>query len=207
MPTKVEHSSAENTPMPSRDTPPHLYDDDSTSKAVQFKFSKSLKPIEGPHNVLPENANIVEFKTDELPGLYVPHHCTETKAKDRIKEALKFGLNYIRQSTVKKEFELTRSNFKQPFLVEILEALEETVRRFRVLEWNNEVLGAAPEPGRLTRTMKLLVRMRKDYQYDILVEGSAILVPPVWGRDNNPHQWWNINDYEILCPTSLVRKK
>jgi len=19
------------------------------------------------------------------------------------------------------------------------------------------------------------------------------------GKDNNPHQWWNINDYEILC--------
>ena len=137
----------------------------------------------------------------------MPHHCTETKAKDRIKEALKFSLNYVRRSTVKKEFELTRSNLKQPFLVEILEALEETVRRFKVLELNNEVLGAAPKLGRLTRTMKLLVQMRKDYQYDILVEGSAILVPPVWGRDNNPHQWWNINDYEILCPTSLVRKK
>jgi hypothetical protein len=41
--------------------------------------------------------------------------------------------------------------------------------------------------------------MRRDYQYDLLADGLAIPVPPVWGKDNNPHQWWSINDYEILC--------
>ena len=32
-----------------------------------------------------------------------------------------------------------------------------------------------------------------------MADGLAIPVPPVWGKDNNPHQWWSINDYEILC--------
>src|ERR1700683_643906 len=41
--------------------------------------------------------------------------------------------------------------------------------------------------------------MRKDYQYDVLAEGLAIPVPPIWGKDNDPQQWWRINDYEILC--------
>src|SRR6202050_2927980 len=40
--------------------------------------------------------------------------------------------------------------------------------------------------------------MRKDYQYDILAEGLAIPVPPIWGKDNDPQQWWRINNYEIL---------
>ena len=26
-------------------------------------------------------------------------------------------------------------------------------------------------------------------------------VPPIWAKDNNPEQWWSINNYEILCTT------
>src|SRR6267154_1615478 len=77
--------------------------------------------------------------------------------------------------------------------------MEETVRKFRIINLNKQFLGAMPEPGRLVRTTKLLIQMRKDYQYDLLTDGSAIPVLPVWGKDNNPHQWWSINDYEILC--------
>jgi hypothetical protein len=81
----------------------------------------------------------------------------------------------------------------------MLEAMEETVRKFRILNWNKEFIGAAPEPEKLTRTTKLLTQIRRDYQYDLLADGLAILVPSVWGKDNNPHQWWSINNYEILC--------
>ena len=77
--------------------------------------------------------------------------------------------------------------------------MEETIRKFRVLNWNKEFLGAAPEPEKLTRTTKLLTQMRRDYQYDLFAGGLAIPVPLVWEKDNNPHQWWSINDYEILC--------
>ena len=40
--------------------------------------------------------------------------------------------------------------------------------------------------------------MRKDYQSDIAADG-AIPAVPLWGKDNDPHQWWMINDYEVLC--------
>ena len=68
----------------------------------------------------------------------------------------------------------------------MLEAMEETVRKFRILNWNKKFLGAALEPEKLTRTTKLLTQIRRDYQYDLLVDGLAIPVPPVWGKDNNP---------------------
>ena len=77
--------------------------------------------------------------------------------------------------------------------------MEETFRKFRILNWNKEFLSATPEPEKLTRTTKLLTQIRRDYQYDLLADGLAIPVPPVWGKDNNPHRWWSINDYEILC--------
>ena len=133
-----------------------------------------------------------------MPGLFSPCHCIENKGKFHIMEALKYGYTYLRQPTLKQSCKLTCSNFKWPFLVEALEAMEKTIGEFRVISFNEEVLGAAPWPNNLRQTLKLLAQMRKDYQYDILAEGLAIPVPPIWGKDNDPQQWWRINNYEIL---------
>ena len=65
--------------------------------------------------------------------------------------------------------------------------MEETVRKFRVLNLKKELLSASPEQEKLTQTMKLLIQMRKNCQYNLLVDGSAIPVLPVREKDNNPH--------------------
>ena len=95
MPTEVEHPSADSTPTCSRDTPPHL-EDNSISKAVRFELVKTLKAIKGPCDDVPEDAKIFEFKTEELPRLFAPHHCVELEAKIRIMGAFKFGHEYLR---------------------------------------------------------------------------------------------------------------
>jgi hypothetical protein len=46
--------------------------------------------------------------------------------------------------------------------------------------------------------LKLLVKLRRDYQYKFVGDRLVIVVPPVLGKDNNPQQWWSINDYKIL---------
>ena len=94
MPTEVEHPSADSTPTCSRDTPPHL-EDNSVSKVVGFKLVKTLKAIKGPHDDVPEDAKIFDFKTKELPGLFAPRHCVELEAKIRIMGALQFGHEYL----------------------------------------------------------------------------------------------------------------
>ena len=43
--------------------------------------------------------------------------------------------------------------------------------------------------------------MRKNYQYEILSNTLIIPSPPIWGKDNNPQQWWSINNYKILAAT------
>ena len=113
-------------------------------------------------------------------------------------KAIKYGYDYLRRPTLKLGFELTRSHFKRPLLVEALEAMEKTIKEFRIVSSNGDIIGAAPRPENLARTSKLLFKLRRDYQYEFIGDGLAIPVPPVWGKDNNPHQWWNINDYEIL---------
>ena len=103
------------------------------------------------------------MEAEELPGLFAPCHCVELEAKLRIMGALKFGHEYLRRPTIKKGFKLTHSDFKRPPLVKTLEAMEKTVRKFRILNRNKEFLGAAPEPEKLTRTIKLLTQMRRYY--------------------------------------------
>ena len=48
--------------------------------------------------------------------------------------------------------------------------MEETVKKFRVINLNEEFLGAAPEPGRLAWMTKLLIQIRRDYQYKLLAD-------------------------------------
>src|SRR6202050_5582990 len=78
--------------------------------------------------------------------------------------------------------------------------MERTIGEFRVVSFNEEVLGEAPRPDNLRWTLKLLAQMRKDYQSDIPAKGS-IPILPIWGKANDPQQWWTINDYEVLCAT------
>ena len=49
------------------------------------------------------------------------------------------------------------------------------------------------------KATKLLAKLGKDYQYEVLIDRLSIPVPPVWGKYNDPHQWWSLNDYKLLC--------
>src|SRR6266853_470355 len=171
MPTDDEHPSAAHTLAFSRDTPPHL-DDRPVPKAVGFEISEALKAVERPLEDISEDARIFEYETEELAGLFAPRACVKLESKIRMMAAIKIGNDYLQRPTIKKGFEITRSDFKRPLLVKTLEAMEETVRKFRVINLNEEFLGAAPEPGRLAWTTKLLIQIRMDYQYELLADGS-----------------------------------
>ena len=132
----------------------------SVSRAVVFKLVETLKAIKGPCDDIPEDAKIFEFKTKELPGLFVPCHCVKLETKIRIMGALKFRHEYLWQPTIKKGFKLTCSDFKRPHLVKTLEAMEETIRKFRILTWKKEFLVAVPEPEKLTLVLPWLDPVR-----------------------------------------------
>ena len=46
---------------------------------------------------------------------------------------------------------------------------------------------------------KKLTLLREEAEDYLVEQGMAIPRPPHWGKNNNPEQWWNINDFEILC--------
>ena len=77
--------------------------------------------------------------------------------------------------------------------------MEDVIGKFRVASVDGKILGAAPRPENLIKATKLLAKLGKDYQYEVLIDGLSIPVSPVWGKYNDPRQWWSLNDYEILC--------
>ena len=85
--------------------------------------------------------------------------------------------------------------------MEALEAMEETVGKFKVASVDGKILGVAPRPENLVNATKLLAKLGKDYQYKVLIDRLSIPVPPMRGKYNDPHQWWSLNDYEVLCAT------
>src|ERR1700683_2486558 len=197
MPTEIDRVLVTPIPSHARDTPPHL-DNDSVSELVELKVSDSLRKVEGPIDDVPKDAKIVNYESGAMPGLFSPCHCIKRQAKLRILNVLEYRYEYLRRPTLNRSFELTRSNFKRPLLVEVFDAMERTVGEYKVISFNEEVLGAAPRPDNLRRASKLLAQMRKDYQSDIAAKG-AIPTLPLWGKDNDPQEWWMINDYEVLC--------
>ena len=40
--------------------------------------------------------------------------------------------------------------------------------------------------------------MRAEAKYYLVAKGLAIPKPLLWGKDNDPTEWWNINDFKIL---------
>ena len=197
MPAKFGQSSDEQESSTIREAPPHLKMN-STPRLMGHDV-KELKDVEGPSKNVPEDAQINNFETDDLPGLFTPHHCKELDPKIRIMMTLKISHNYLKKTDLKLGNELTHSNFKRPLLIEALEAMEDAIGKFRVSSADGKILGAAPRPENLVKATKLLAKLGKDYQYKVLINSLNIPVPPVWGKHNDPHQWWSLNDYEILC--------
>ena len=85
--------------------------------------------------------------------------------------------------------------------MEALEVMEETVGKFKVASMDGKILREAPRPKNLVRATKLLAILGMNYQYEVLIDGLSIPLPPMWGKYNNPRQWCSLNDYEVLCAT------
>ena len=79
MPAEFGQSSDEQESSTIREALPHLKAS-STPKLTGHDI-KELKDVEGPLENIPEDVQIDNFETDELPGLFAPRHCKELDAK------------------------------------------------------------------------------------------------------------------------------
>jgi len=76
--------------------------------------------------------------------------------------------------------------------------LEELFSEFWVLHDFTEVKGISPKECHLNSISKKLSTLRAEAKDYLVAEGLAVPKPPLWGKDNDPTEWWNVNDFEIL---------
>jgi len=61
-----------------------------------------------------------------------------------------------------------------------------------------EVKGISPKERHLNSISKKLSTLRAEAKDYLVAEGLAVLKLLLWGKDNNPTEWWSINDFKIL---------
>ena len=66
---------------------------------------------------------------------------------------------------------------------------------------DGKIIGAALQPENLIQAMRLLRGIRRKCYEEVLDDGLSVPELPMWGKTNNPQQWWSLNDYEILSAT------
>ena len=120
-------------------------------------------------------------------------------AKAQIIIALELGFNHLRCNKLKVSAELTRTILRKPRIHEVIIQLEDFFENFRVVHDFEDTEGVAPNPDVLTSIEKKLTLLREEAGDYLVERGMAISRLPHWGKNNNPEQWWNINDFEILC--------
>ena len=185
---------------PARDSPPHL-----TGKSVfgvpKLELSEELSAVSKPlyEDELPETLHIAPYRSDLIPGSFAFCHVNQMAAKARIIKALELGFNHLRCNKLKVSAELTRTILRKPRIYEVIAQLEDFFENFRVVHDFKEIKGISPNPDVLASIGKKLTLLREEAGDYLVEQGMAIPRPPRWGKNHDPEQWWNINDFKILC--------
>jgi hypothetical protein len=193
-------NSSDYVKTPARDSPPHLTGN-SIFRVLKLELSEELSTVSKPlyKDERPETLHIVPYHSDLIPGSFAFRHVNQMAAKARIIKALELGFNHLRHNKLKVSAELTHTILKKPRIHEVIAQLEDFFENFRVVHDFKEIKGIAPIPDVLASIGKKLTLLREEAGDYLVEQGMAIPRPPRWEKNNDPEQWWNINDFEILC--------
>ena len=183
-----------------RDLPPHISEDSIFDKP-KLELSPELTAFSKPifEDEIPEELSVGTYHSEEIPGLYALRHCNQVQGKARIIKAIELGFNYLCRLKLKQSVELSRTMLRKPRIFEAVLELETLFEEFRILHDFSEVKAATIKPDILFSLTKKLTCLREEASDYLLYQGKAIPKPPKWGKNNDPEEWYNINDFEILC--------
>ena len=114
-------------------------------------------------------------------------------------KSLELGFDYLWCNKLKVSAELTRTILKKPRIHKVILQLEDFFENFRVVHNFKDIKGVAPNPDVLAFIREKLTLLREEAGDYLVEQGMAIPRLPRWGKNNDLEQWWNINDFEILC--------
>ena len=193
-------SPSNHVKTPAQDSPPHLTGN-SIFGIPKLELFEELSAVSKPvyEDELPETLHIVPYRSDLIPGSFAFRHVNQMAAKARIIKALELGYNHLRHNKLKVSAELTCTILRIPRIHEVIAQLEDFFDNFRVVHDFKDIKGVAPNLDVLASIGKKLTLLREEAGDYLVEQGMAIPRPPRWGKNNDPEQWWNINDFEIFC--------
>ena len=174
--------------------------EDSIFNKSTLKISNDLSPVSSLvfDDEVSENLSVALYKTNKSSGLFALCHVNQRVAKSRIIKALELAFTYLCQSKLTQSTELTWSTLKKPRIYKVILLLKNLFEEFWILHDFVEIKAMSPKPEVLASITKKLSKLR-DEAWDYLVEnGSAVPKLPLWGKNNDPEEWLNANDFEIL---------
>jgi hypothetical protein len=159
-----------------------------------------LSAISGPLNdsEISSTLNIDFTYLEDVPGLYATHHCKQNETKSRIFEALQIGYDFLKQRTLKQAIDFTRSDLVKPRVIDILQDLECLMSQVQVAHSDMAIIDVCLDATYLASIPRKLAVAKNKVQNALLEDGGTIPSPPIWVKNNNPDDWWNPNDFEIL---------
>jgi hypothetical protein len=178
-----------------RDLPPHL----PLFNILKIEVPEELTPDANPvyeDEVLDKLHSLCQ--TENLPGLFALRHVSQAAAKDRIIKAQELAYAYLHRAKLRQTVKLSRAILKKPKIFEVISLLENLFKEFRILHDYEEIKAFSPKPEVLASIGKKLSNLREDMRDYLVGNGMAVPKPPLWGKNNNPEEWWSTNDFEIL---------
>ena len=193
-------SPSNHVKTPAQDSPPHLTGN-SIFGIPKLELFEELSAVSKPvyEDELPETLHITPYHSDIIPGSFAFCHVNQMAAKARIIKALELGFDHLRCNKLKVSAELTRTILRKPRIHKVIVQLEDFFENFRVVYNFEDVKGVAPNPDVLASIGKKITIFREEAGDYLVEQGMAIPTLPCWGKNNDPEQWWNINNFEILC--------
>jgi hypothetical protein len=174
--------------------------EDSISYRSTLEISEELDAISIPVfvNEVPENLTFSLYKTENIPRLFALRHVSQVAAQPRIIKALELAYSHLRRSKLKQSAELTPPTLKKPRIHEVVILLESLFKEIRILHDLVEIRALSPKPEVLASITKKLSMLRNEARDYLVENASAVPKPPLWGRNNNPEEWLDVNDFEII---------
>lgn len=167
---------------------------------------RDLKPLSTPiadgipAESLEDGGKFCRFATSKIPGMFGLRALKSNgaaKEKTRIAQALLLGESFRDQKEEPTEG-LSRSHRRKPAVQRALSAIESTFVQLEILHEESEIIGARMDPAQLQNLAQTLHDLLAKYERVILAKGDPIPAMPKWGESNEMHEFWSLNDFEIL---------
>lgn len=204
------HGSSSITPEQSEDegtittNPPSFiasrYPHETVDNGIDPQFD--IKEITGPlfDEDNPPGEDLIEdvLSTKKIPSMQSPRSGDQEK-RDRFIACLDKGYKYLRRQKLRNFEHLSRNDFLKPDIFSVICGLESVFSQIRVLR-NEEGIQAYSIRPELRQELVSKIRSLIAHTSEGLVNhGTGIPKIPRWGRDNRVDEWWNLNDFEVLC--------